>query len=210
MRWNPNKTADLLSSGRTAVSDWAARTVQRGARQTVSPGRPSSPSHMLLAKPEDDAGRMVEDWLRTARHSALCTRPVIPDDFTARVMARLETTPAVASQRTPIAHSRSRPQPPATLFGRLCMASGMLGVAMLLVALAGLVTVMVAPNVALTLLNAAVGALVSVLLLLGPLFDALDALASNQPVMLASVMVLVGIFVLCSRVFRPARLAEEA
>lgn len=210
MRWNPNKAADLLSSGRTVVSDWAARTVPRGVRQTVSPARSSSTSHVLLAKPDDDVEPIVEDWLRTARHSILCTHPAIPDDFTARVMARIETTSSVAPRPIPITHAQSRPQPPATLFGRLCVAGGMLGAALLFVALAGLVTVMVAPNIALTLLNAVVGALISVWLLLGPLIDALDALASNQTLMLAIVMLLVGIFALCSRIFRPVRLAGEA
>lgn len=199
MRWNPNRAADLLSSRRTALSDMAARTAQHDTRQILLPAA------LPTVYAPDEEERLVDDWLRLVSQPASSARPAPPGDFTARVMARLDAGPVVAPQPLP----RSRVH--ATMVERFCIVGSVFGVSILLVAATCLLTVLLAPSVILSVLNVLVAGIVSVLLLLGPLFDALNALAANPSLMCAFLVLIAGALALWSRVLYPAaRLAGEA
>ena len=199
MRWNPNRAADLLSTGRTVLSDMAARTVQHGMRQTqiLPPAAPQSLGAPLII-PDDEEEQLVDDWLKLVSRPAPHTCPAPPGDFTACVMARLEAGTVVASQ--PIPRARSR----ATIVEHLCVVGGVFGVSILLVVTTCVLTALLAPNVVFVVLNALVGAVVTVLLLLSPLVDALNALVANPPLMCALLALVAGALALWSRVLHPA------
>jgi hypothetical protein len=197
VRWNPNRATDLLASGRTVLNDMAARTAQHGMRQILPPAAP-------LPVPDDEE-RLIDDWLKVVSQPALSTRPAPPGDFTARVMARLEAGPVVTPQ--PIVRTQSS----ATLAERLCAVGGVFGVSILLVMATCVITALFTPNIAFAVLNAVVGVFVSMILLLGPLFDALNALASNPSLIVAIFALAAGALALWSRVLSPtARITGEA
>ena len=203
MRWNQTRAADLLSSGRTALSDIATRTGPHSLRHIQPPaGRPLP--RAPHAAPNDEE-RLVDDWFKQVSQPARRTRPAPPDDFTARVMARLEAGPVVAPR--PITPPRSLP----TIIEHLCLVGGVFGVSILLIAATCLLTALAAPNAVFTVLNALVGAFVAVFMLLGPLFDAMSALAANPSLMCALLVLIAGALALWSRVLHPAaRLTGEA
>lgn len=203
MRWNQTKAADLLSSGRAVLSDIAARRGYADPCQHMSPrGQPlRRASHGAPAEKE----RLVDDWLTCASQPMRGARPTTPDDFTARVMARLEAGPVVAPR--PITPAKSRP----TIIEHLCLVSGVFGVSILLIVATCLVTALLAPNVIFTVLNALVAAFVAICMLLVPLLDALGALVANPTIMCALLVLVAGALALWSRVLYPAaRLTGEA
>lgn len=203
MRWNQTRAADLLSSGRSILSDIAARTGPHSIRQSLPPAAEPLPRAPLAAPTDDDA--LIDDWLTRVSQPARIQRPAPPSDFTARVMARLEASPDVAPR--PIPPARSRP----TTIEHLCLVGGVVGISILLVTTTYLLTALLAPNAIFTVLNTVVAALVAVFLLLGPLLDALSALAANPSLMCALLVLIAGALALWSRVLHPAaRLTGEA
>lgn len=204
MRWNPNKTGAPFSSSRPTFGEIASRVAPWSVRQRLSNAAWSRSWGLVLAE-EDDEERLIDGWLRRVSCPTMSTRPAPPGDFTARVMARIDAGPVIA---TP---SRSRAQSNSTAVERLCVVGGAFGISALLVVTTCLLAVALAPNAVLALLNMAVGALVSIVLLLGPILDALSALITSEPFMLVLVALVAGALLLWSRVLRPtARLAGEA
>lgn len=147
----------------------------------------------------------AEEWLRTTSRPGVDARPAISSDFTARVLARIETPAAepvvVISQKRPL----SRALRPLSIVGGVVGFSGVLILASLAVALVA------APGALVTLLNALVGVLVAALLLLTPLLDAAGALAANNTLMLGLSVFVAGFVLVWSRVAGPSgQLANEA
>lgn len=139
----------------------------------------------------------AEEWLRTAIHTGTPARPVAsaaPSDFTARVMARIETP-----MPQPVALAPRR-QPLAPALRPLGIAGGAVGLSALLVLASLVAATLLAPGALILVLNALVGGLVAVLLLLTPLLDAAAALASNDALMLGLSALIAGVVLVWSRV----------
>ena len=162
-----------------------------------------------IAEPSQEALE-AEDWLRTAVRPAVGPRPAAPgtpSDFTARVMARIETP---TSTPQPIAVAPRR-QPLGPMLRPLGIVGGAVGFSGLLVLASLVVAFLLAPAALILLLNTLVGVLVSALLLLTPLFDAAAVLAANNALMLALSALVAGFVVVWSRVqTSSAQLAREA
>jgi len=201
VRWNQNRTTDPLITGRTDERNRAARSARYGMRQMLPPVAVPSLRAPLIVP--DDEEWLVDDWLKVASQPRSCTRATPPGDFTARVMARLETSATVA------------PQPPArrraTIVEHLCVVGGVFGLSILLVAATCIITALLAPKAVFIALHFLVGGLVFVLVLLGPLVDALTALAGSPSLIFAFLVCIGGALALWSRFLRPAvRLTGEA
>lgn len=150
----------------------------------------------------------AEEWLRGAGRfpsSARLTPPAAPSDFTARVMARIESNePMVAAQTV-------RQRNPVQTLRPLGIAGGAVGVSGLLVLASLAAAFVMAPGALVTLLNAIVGTFVSALLLLTPLLDAAAALAANNALMVGLTALVAGFALLWSHMHSPiTQLAREA
>lgn len=152
---------------------------------------------LTTPRPSQDALE-AEEWLWSASRPAARPRAALtpaPSDFTARVMARIETPEQLVAAAAP-PQSRSTVAPalrPLRIAGSVVGFAGLLALG----TLAG--AFLLAPAALVTLLNALVGALVSVLLLLTPLLDATAALAANNTLMLSLTALVAGIAIVWSR-----------
>ena len=161
-------------------------------------------TRITITQPSPEALE-AEEWLRTTSRPGVDARPAISSDFTARVLARIETpTPELVvamSQKQPL----GRALRPLSIVGGVVGLSGVLVLASLAVA------IIAAPGALVTLLNALVGAVVAAVMLLTPLLDAAGALAANNTLMLGLSVFVAGFVLVWSRVAGPSgQLANEA
>lgn len=165
-------------------------------------------TRITITQPSPEALE-AEEWLRTTSRPGVDARPAISSDFTARVLARIETPtpePVVAmSQKRPLKQPLGWALRPLSIVGGVVGLSGVLVLASLAVA------IVAAPGALVTLLNALVGVLVAAVMLLTPLLDAAGALAANNTLMLGLSVFVAGFVLVWSRVAGPGgQLANEA
>lgn len=171
-------------------------------------------TRITITEPSRDAVE-AEEWLRATSRPTPCAPPAMSSDFTARVMARLDT-PAAAPSRAPVALSAHSVRPSqrrhfVRALRPLGIVGGIIGFSGALVVVSLAVALLVAPSALVALLNTLVGFLVAVVMLTTPLLDAAGALASNNALMTGLTVLIASFVLVWSRTSRASgQLAREA
>lgn len=222
MSWSDNHSRSMLVARQRerraltrpvfVIALWMAAVARRAfpasamegfKRQAISPPRPTS--HL---------GREPRMWCEEGLHtlSRFAASPTAkvnaPDDFTARVMARLDM-PTAQPPRPATAKPAKRE--PALMLDRLTIAFGVFALSTLVVLLTSLVIAFLAPEIAFAFLSLLVSGFILLLVSLRTMLGALSSVGSNSMLLVLLAAGLVASLLFWSRLIRPAlRLTRNA